>query len=66
MTTPTGFTAVTACHQGGHSEHVAEVLIAALGMREQTGNNAAYPQVVPCADYLRTHHRYITEWKADD
>jgi hypothetical protein len=41
-------------------------VIAELGMREQTGNNAAYPQVIPCAEYLRTHHRYVTDWKADD
>ena len=45
---------------------VADAVIAELGMREQTGNNAAYPQVIPCADYLRTHHRYVTDWKADD
>jgi hypothetical protein len=45
---------------------MADAVIAELGMREQTGNNAAYPQVIPCADYLRTHHRYVTEWEADD
>jgi hypothetical protein len=45
---------------------LADAVIRELGLREQTGNNAAYPQVIPCADYLRTHHRYITEWIADD
>jgi hypothetical protein len=44
----------------------ADAVIAELGMREQTGNNAAYPQVIPCAEYLRTHHRYVTDWKADE
>ena len=48
------------------SQHQADAVIAELGMREQTGNNAAYPQVIPCADYLRTHHRYVTNWKADN
>ena len=47
-------------------EEAAEAVIAELGMWEQTGNNAAYPQVIPCADYLRTHHRYVTDWKADN
>jgi len=45
---------------------LADAVIRELGLREQTGNNAAYPQVIPCSDYLRTHHRYVTEWKADD
>ena len=49
----------------GYGER-ADAEIAELGMREQTGNNAAYPQVIPCVDYLRTHHRYVTDWKADD
>ena len=45
---------------------LADAVIRELGLREQTGNDAAYPQVIPCADYLRTHHRYVTDWKADD
>jgi len=48
------------------SEHVADAVIRELGLREQTGNDAAYPQVIPCADYLRTHHRFVTDWVADE
>ncbi len=58
---------VIARHRMDRSNYeMADAVIAELGMREQTGNNAAYPQVIPCADYLRTHHRYVTEWEADD
>jgi hypothetical protein len=53
-------------YTGPWPPHLADAVIAELGMREQTGNNAAYPQVIPCAEYLRTHHRYVTDWKADE
>jgi len=46
--------------------HVADAVIRELGLREQTGNDAAAPQVIPCVDNLRTHHRYVTEWTADE
>lgn len=42
---------------------LADAVIAELGLREQTGNDAAYPSVISCAEYLRTHHRYVTDWQ---